>query len=66
MSDQIRNLVKGELIKLYGTQWRAAQELAIRESRLSLIINGRVKPNENERTTLRRVLGEKVVDEMPA
>ena len=57
MKGSPRNLVRGELIKQFGHQYRAANELGFRESRLSQILGGRVKPTEKERSRLERVLG---------
>lgn len=57
MRDSSKNLVRGELIKQFGRQWRAANKLGFRESRLSEILNGRVKPSEKERSQLKTVLG---------
>jgi hypothetical protein len=56
------NLVRGELIKQFGHQWRAANELGVRESRLSRILNGHVKPSETERSQLKTVLGADLAD----
>jgi transcriptional regulator with XRE-family HTH domain len=57
MNDGSINLVRGELIKRYGRQYRAANELGFRESRLSSILCGRVNPTPEEREKLRPILG---------
>ena len=57
MVENSKNEVRGELIKKFGHQWRAAKELGLRDSRLSEILNGRVKPSEKERSQFKTVLG---------
>lgn len=61
-----KNLIRGELIKKYGSQWRAAQDLGLRESRLSLILNCRVQPNKVERGALRKALGADYFQKQPS
>lgn len=58
---EINWALKSALVRRFGSQIEAAHELGIRESRLSYIVRGHVKPSEQERKVLERVLGRKVV-----
>lgn len=62
MRESSINQVRGELIKRYGHQYRAANELGLREARLSSILRGRAKPNERERAKLESALGSRLAN----
>jgi ribosome-binding protein aMBF1 (putative translation factor) len=64
MQTHQKNRIRGELIKKFGSQWKAAQRIGLRESRLSLILNGRVEPNGRERRLLERTLGVEVSSQL--
>lgn len=53
--------LKCALIRRYGSQVVAAQELGIRESKLSYIVRRHAEPSEQERQALENALGKKVV-----
>jgi hypothetical protein len=48
---------KAEIIRRFGSQVEAANNLGIREAKLSYIIRGHALPNDRERMTLERVFG---------
>ncbi len=49
--------IKGAIIAKYGSQYRFARELRIRESRLSRLLNGSIEPNPQEIRAMRDKLG---------
>ena len=49
--------LKIALIRRFGSQVEASQQLGIRESKLSYIIRGHVQPTEREREALEGKLG---------
>ncbi len=53
--------LKSALVERFGSQIEAARELGIRESRLSYIVRGHVKPSERERKALEASLGKALV-----
>jgi DNA-binding transcriptional regulator YdaS (Cro superfamily) len=56
--------LKIELIRRYGSQFKAAHAMGLHESRLSQIIRGRVRPNTAERTAFERVLGKALAQQL--
>ena len=56
--------LKTELIRRYGSQFRAAHAMGLHEARLSQIIRGRIKPNMIERAALERVLGKGIAQRL--
>ena len=57
--------LKIALVKKFGSQIRAARDLAICESRLSYLVNEHRSPSEQERETLRVALGADYFTEEP-
>ena len=49
--------LKGELVRRYGSQFKASRALGIRESKLSYIVTGHSEPNERELKALEEALG---------
>ena len=50
-------ILKGELIRRYGSQINASRALGIRENKLSYIVQGHSEPSDREREALEEALG---------
>lgn len=61
MVEKNRNLVLG-LIDSHLSQRGLAQRARVHESRLSLMVNGRLIPSKDEATRIAEVLGKKTSD----
>jgi ribosome-binding protein aMBF1 (putative translation factor) len=56
--------LKLALVKKFGSQIKAARKLGIRESRLSYIVRGHVKPSKSEHRSLAKALGWEFVNQV--
>ena len=54
---EVNNDLKAEIIRRFGSQVVGADEMGIRENRLSYIIRGHAVPTEYEREALESALG---------
>ena len=61
---EVNNDLKAEIIRRFGSQVVGANEMGIRENRLSYIVRGHTVPTEQEREALEAALGRAAVQKL--